>query len=185
MTLPLVHLTGMAYEQGVQHGQALRDRIAHNLGVYFARFERETKLPRPEVLKRAGLYASVMESQNSDYFAGLRGVAAGSGFALDELVALQIRYEILYYQFGKNAMAEDVDGCTAFAVLPEASENGHLLLGQNWDWIPQVQGAVLHTTDPDGFQTLAFTEAGIVGGKIGFNSAGLGPCHQRHDQRGR
>ncbi len=174
MTLPIVHLTGTAYEQGVQHGQALRDRIAHNLGVYFARFERETKLSRAEVLKRAGLYASAMENQNADYFAGLRGVAEGSGFPLDELVALQVRYEILYYQFGKNAMAGDVDGCTAFAVLPEASANGHLLLGQNWDWIPQVQGAVLHTTDPDGFQTLAFTEAGIVGGKIGFNSAGVG-----------
>src|SRR5439155_12775577 len=55
-----------------------------------------------------------------------------------------------------------------------ASTNGHLLLGQNWDWIPQVQGAVLHTLEPDGLETLSFTEAGIVGGKIGLNSAGLG-----------
>jgi isopenicillin-N N-acyltransferase-like protein len=68
------------------------------------------------------------------------------------------------------------DGCTAFAILPDASANGHLLLGQNWDWIPQVQGAVLHTTEPDGLETLAFTEAGIVGAKIGLNSAGLGLC---------
>jgi isopenicillin-N N-acyltransferase-like protein len=37
-----------------------------------------------------------------------------------------------------------------------------------------VQGAVLHTTDADGFETLAFTESGIVGAKIGLNSAGLG-----------
>ena len=29
MTLPIVPLTGTAYEQGVQHGQALKDRIAH------------------------------------------------------------------------------------------------------------------------------------------------------------
>jgi isopenicillin-N N-acyltransferase-like protein len=47
-------------------------------------------------------------------------------------------------------------------------------MGQNWDWIPEIQGAVLHTTDPDGFQTLAYTEAGIFGAKIGLNSAGLG-----------
>jgi isopenicillin-N N-acyltransferase like protein len=59
-------------------------------------------------------------------------------------------------------------------VQPSASANGHLLIGQNWDWIPQVQGALLRTTEADGLQTLAFTEAGIVGGKIGLNSAGLG-----------
>jgi isopenicillin-N N-acyltransferase-like protein len=48
------------------------------------------------------------------------------------------------------------------------------LLGQNWDWIPEVLGAVVHTREPDGFETLSFTEAGIIGGKIGLNSAGLG-----------
>jgi len=174
MTLPIVHLAGTAYEQGVQHGQALKDRIAHNLDVYFARFERETGLARPEVLDRARRYAKAIAGQNQDYFDGMRGVADGSGFALDDIAALQVRYEILYYQFGKNAMSEDVDGCTAFAVLPEASASGRLLVGQNWDWIPQVQGAVLHTTEANGLETLAFTEAGIVGGKIGLNSAGLG-----------
>lgn len=174
MTLPIVHLTGTAYEQGVQHGQALKDRIAHNLDVYFARFERETGLARPEVLDRARRYAKAIEGQNRDYCDGMRGVADGSGFAPDDIAALQVRYEILYYQFGHNAQSEDVDGCTAFAILPEASANGHLLVGQNWDWIPQVQGAVLHTTDLDGMETLAFTEAGIVGGKIGLSSAGLG-----------
>ncbi len=171
MTFPIIPLTGTAYEQGVQHGQALQDRIAHNLEVYFARFEAEAGLPRTEVLNRASKYAGAIAGQNPSYFDGMRGVADGSSFALEEIAALQVRYEILYYQYGRSS--EDVDGCTAFAVLPESSANGHLLVGQNWDWIPQVLGAVLHTTDPDGFETLAFTEAGIVGGKIGFNSAGV------------
>jgi isopenicillin-N N-acyltransferase-like protein len=35
-------------------------------------------------------------------------------------------------------------------------------------------GAVLHTTHDSGLETLAFSEAGIFGGKIGLNSAGLG-----------
>ena len=171
MTFPVLHLTGTAYEQGVQHGQQLQGRIQHNLDVYFARFEMETGLPKPEVLNMASRYAGAIAGQNRAYFDGMRGIADGSGFALEEIAALQVRYEILYYQYGRSA--EDVDGCTAFAILPEASENGHLLVGQNWDWIPQVLGAVLHTADPDGLETLAFTEAGIVGGKIGFNSAGV------------
>ncbi len=172
MTFPILQLSGTAYDQGVQHGQQLKDRIAHNLGVYFARFEQEAGLPPSEVLKRANRYAEAIAGQNRDYFDGMRGVADGSGFPLEEIAALQVRYEILYYQYGHRT-SEDVDGCTAFAVLPEASENGHLLVGQNWDWIPEVKGAVLHTTDPDGTEVLAFTEAGIVGGKIGFSSAGV------------
>ena len=34
--------------------------------------------------------------------------------------------------------------------------------------------SVLHTHEPDGLQTLAFTESGIVGAKLGFNSEGIG-----------
>lgn len=183
MSLPVVPLRGTPYEQGRQHGEALQSRVAHNLHVYFERFEREVKLERAQVLEWAGRYARAIETQNADYHAAMRGVADGSGFEFGEIAALNVRYEILYYQFGKNALAEAAnkkpidppgDGCTAFAVLPDASANGHLLLGQNWDWIPEVQGAVLDTTDPDGWRTLAFTEAGIVGAKIGLSGVGVG-----------
>lgn len=171
MSLPVLDLSGTPYEQGLQHGQELKGRIKHNIQVYFERFEHAARLPRHEVLARAAQYEEAIATQNPDYFAGLRGVAEGSGFELAQLVALNVRYEILYYQFSANAMA---DGCTSFAVLPSASANGNLLMGQNWDWIPQVRGAVLHTIEPDGLETICFTEAGIVGGKIGLNSAGMG-----------
>jgi isopenicillin-N N-acyltransferase-like protein len=185
MTLPVVHLTGDARAQGEQHGRELQRRIAHNLDVYFERFACEVGLSRLEVLSWARRYAEAIEKQSPAYHAAMQGVADGAGFAFDEIVALNVRYEILYYQFGKNALAAaqaagtklEPDGCTAFVVLPEASANGHLLLGQNWDWIPDVQGAVLRTTDPDtGHETLGFTEAGIVGAKIGLSSAGVGLC---------
>ena len=90
-----------------------------------------------------------------------------------DLLVLNLRYELLYYQYGVCAVG-GADGCTSFALLPDASANGHLLLGQNWDWIPGVKGAFLHTREADGLETLGFTEAGIVGAKIGLNSAGLG-----------
>jgi isopenicillin-N N-acyltransferase-like protein len=171
MTLPLLHLSGTPYQQGLQHGRELKEHIAHNVQVYFERFEREARLLRGEVLAWATRYGEAIAAHSPDYMAGMRGIAEGSGCSLDEVLALNVRYEILYYQFTRNALA---DGCTSFAVLPEASSNGHLLMGQNWDWIPQVQGAVLHTLEPDGLEMLSFTEAGIFGGKIGLNSAGLG-----------
>ncbi len=180
MGLPRLHLEGPPYEQGVRHGRELRDRVRHNLAVYFARFEREAGVPRGEVLTRAARYATAIAAQNGAYFAGMRGIADGAGCALDEIVALNVRYEIFYYQYGVNLLARTdgvtggADGCTAFAVTPDASANGHLLIGENWDWIPEVQGAVSHTVEPGGLETLSFTEAGIFGGKIGLNSAGLG-----------
>ena len=171
MTLPLLHLDGSPFEQGLQHGRALGDLIAHNLDLYFDRFSREARLSSEDVLARATLYLSAISAQNADYFDGLRGVADGSGFTLEQIAALNVRYELMYYELGRIAMA---DGCTAFAVAPPTSANGHLLLGQNWDWIPNVRCALLHTVEPSGLRTLSLTEAGIVGGKVGLNSAGLG-----------
>lgn len=173
MALPLIELTGTPYHQGEQHGRALRAQIAHNLDVYFDRFLREGGVDRAEVLERAGRYAEAIARQNAAYTAGMKGIAAGAGISYREVVALNVRYEILYYQYALNTVAA-ADGCTAFALAPQVTANGHLLLGQNWDWIPEVAGAVLHTTHRDGLQTLAFTEAGIFGGKIGLNTAGLG-----------
>lgn len=173
MTLPLIQLIGTPYEQGEQHGRALRTQIAHNLDVYFDRFLREGGVARAEVLQRAERYAMAISRQNAAYTAGMEGIAAGSRISYREVVALNVRYEILYYQYAQNTIAA-ADGCTAFALAPDLTANGHLLLGQNWDWIPEVAGALLHTTHPDGLQTFAFTEAGIFGGKIGLNTAGLG-----------
>jgi isopenicillin-N N-acyltransferase like protein len=180
--LPVIELVGTPYEQGQRHGQLLRDRIAQNLDVYFYRFELEAKLSRAEVLVRSEQLLKVIAKQSPDYLEGMRGIADGSGFSLVEIAALNVRYEILYYQFGKVALEEEqqrerlVDGCTLFAVSPQKMDNNHLVVGQNWDWIPTVKGAVLHTTHDDGLVTLAFTEAGIFGGKIGLNSAGVGIC---------
>jgi isopenicillin-N N-acyltransferase-like protein len=169
VTFPVLHLSGTPYEQGFTHGKALGESIAENLDVYFDRFLTEGQLPPDEARQRAARYQPLLEQHA--YFAAMRGVADGSSHPLGDILALNLRYELLYYQFGVCAM---VQGCTAFAITPHASQNGHLLLGQNWDWIPQVRGAVLHTREADGLETLSFTEAGIVGGKIGLNSAGLG-----------
>lgn len=168
--LPLLELVGGPYEQGITHGRQARERISHNLRVYFDRFLREGKISRDEVLKRSGDYWRAIQIQNRAYAETIKGVAEGSGHEILEIVALNVRYEILYHQFTANALT---DGCTSFAALPEMTADGHLLMGENWDWIPQVQGVVLHVRERD-LEVLSFTEAGIVGGKIGLNSCGLG-----------
>ena len=170
MTLPVVYLEGEPFEQGQQHGLALREQIAQNLDVYYDRFLREGQLDADEVRARTARLLPTLERQR-DYFAAVRGVADGSGMELIDIAMLNLRYELLYYQYSVLPVGGP-DGCTSFAALPSAAASGHLLIGENWDWIPEVQGAVLYTRGA--LETLSFTEAGIVGGKIGLNSAGVG-----------
>lgn len=170
---PIIRLEGSPHQQGLTHGRLLEARVRHNVRVYFQRFLEEAALDRAAVLARAEPYWAAVQRQSPGYAEGVAGIAEGAGLPLLDLAAINLRYEILYHQFTALAMP---DGCTSFAILPERTESGHLLLGQNWDWIPEVAGAVLRIQQPDGLRQLCFTEAGIFGGKIGLNSAGLGLC---------
>lgn len=181
MSLPYLKLSGSPYDQGLAQGQALSEAIAHNLEVYFRRFEVEGKLPPAEARKRGEIYFGAIKEQNPAYAHGIEGIAAGSGQALVDIATLNVRYEILYYQFAQEAAPsyiahEAPNGCTAFAMLPAHTADGALWMGQNWDWIEDAKGAIQHITEEDGTKVLAFTEAGVFGGKIGLNSHGLGLC---------
>ena len=180
--LPCIALVGAPFDQGHTHGQAARDRVRHNIDLYFRRFAHEG-LGRDEALARAAAYWPVIQAANPAYARGVEGVAAGAGVPLLEAVMLNVRYEILYDRFNANALLPEyatdrlIDGCTAFAALPGMTADGHLLTGQNWDWIPEAQGLILRCGAAPGSDQpsrLCFTEAGIVGGKFGLNSAGLG-----------
>ncbi len=176
--LLILDLQGTPYEGGVQHGSQAATLIADNLRIYYDRFQREAKLTLEQIQERAQKYLTVIDAFHPAYGEAMRGVSEGAGIPLVEIAALNARYEILYSQYSSINQTRTTfipaGGCTAFAVLPDASADGHLWLGQNWDWFPEVQGVLLRVRQPEGFVIVAFTEAGIVGGKIGMNSLGLG-----------
>jgi isopenicillin-N N-acyltransferase like protein len=195
--LPILDLEGGPEEQGAEHGRILRAQIARNVAIYERRFAVEAGLDAAVVRRRATAYMDSIAARSPSFAAGLRGLAAGSGEDLERIVALNVRYEILYDGFahppggggstaggnaggnaggrssGDTVGGRTSGGCTAVAVPPARSRDGRLILGQNWDWIPDVAGAVLRTREPDGTTTLSYTEAGILGGKIGMNSHGI------------
>ncbi len=176
MRLPVLRLKGSPYDIGYRHGQQAQDKIQHNLEVYFRRFKNETALSRDEALRRAERYLKVIRRVSPGYARAMEGVALGSKTRLLEITALNVRYELMYSQFAKIGLKPmpRVAGCTAFGAMPEATVNRHLLIAQNWDWIPQVEGLFLKIRPTTGPDILCFTEAGVVGGKIGLNSAGIG-----------
>jgi isopenicillin-N N-acyltransferase-like protein len=76
----------------------------------------------------------------------------------------------------RKQLEKDVpDGCTAALALPEATADGVLVHGQNWDWRAECAetGIVLRIRRDDGPDILTFTEAGGLA-RSGLNSAGIG-----------
>lgn len=178
--IPNFRATGTAREVGRVHGRAEKDRIAENLALYFRRFREEWRLSREEVLARARHYDRVIRDADPEYAEAMEGVAEGSGQDVQDIVALNVRYEIAYSAYSQRgrteAFARPPSGCTALALLPERTKEGTLVLAQNWDWIPGVRGLIAHFQIDGHPKVLGFTEAGIVGAKIGLNDAGVGLC---------
>src|SRR5713101_4549781 len=174
--LPVLALKGSPHQIGYKHGKKARSEIEHNLEVYFHRFKSETELSHDIAVSRAAKFLEVINKGSPEYAETMKGVAAGSSQEILDITALNVRYELMYSQFSKLGLKPmpKTFGCTAFATLPAAVENGHLIMAQNWDWIPEVKGLFLKVRSENGPDVLSFTEAGVVGGKIGLNSEGLG-----------
>src|SRR5437867_2616293 len=174
--LPVLTLKSSPHQIGYEHGKKARPEIEHNLDVYFRRFKSETQLSHEVAISRAANFLEVINNVSPEYADTMKGVAAGSGQETLDITALNVRYELMYSQFSKIGLKPmpKTFGCTAFATLPTAVENGHLMMAQNWDWIPEVKGLFLKVRNGTGPDVLSFTEAGVVGGKIGLNSEGLG-----------
>lgn len=75
---------------------------------------------------------------------------------------------------GRASEEEPAEGCTSFAVHGEASGDGHVYAGQNWDWRAGCRRHRRHDQDcPTPKPTLIMqVEAGQIG-RQGANSAGL------------
>jgi len=101
------------------------------------------------------------------------GIAEGSGFLTEEILALNVRSEIVMQGNQVNMTLDG--GCTSCAIMPYKTQSGETWLAQNWDWKEAAHGTLilLEIKQQNKPQIIMITEAGIVG-KIGFNSAGIG-----------
>ncbi|MFF0745468.1 C45 family autoproteolytic acyltransferase/hydrolase [Streptomyces sp. NPDC004111] len=75
---------------------------------------------------------------------------------------------------GHPAEEEPAEGCTSFAAYGEASGDGHVYAGQNWDWRAGVADTVVmvRIVQPPRPTLIMQVEAGQIG-RQGANSAGI------------
>ena len=102
MKTSLFEFEGNIYEQGLAHGEALRESIEKNINVYLHRFDNEAGINQKELLKRTKSYLEPFQKQSPEYMRGIEGVAKGSNKDILYILMLNLRYELLYYELGKR-----------------------------------------------------------------------------------
>lgn len=172
---PIISVSGDAYNRGVEHGSQARELIKENISYYLHLWKAYSKMERGLVLDQARGFIPAIERYDGEIMEEIRGIADGAGVSLEEVVALNSRYEFIWSKMAVEQAG--VGGCTSVAVAPEASSTGHTLIGQNWDYKPQLSGRciILDIVQRGRPRILTHVEAGTVG-KMGLNSEGIGLC---------
>jgi isopenicillin-N N-acyltransferase-like protein len=132
---------------------------------------------REKILTDVEAFVPFIERFDSDLVEEMRGVAEGAGLEFREVAALNARTELTFSCLPNTLKESSSGGCTSFGLLPEATESGHVIIGQNWDWRAEALQTcvVLQIEQKEKPNIVMHAEAGTIGHR-GLNSAGLGVC---------
>ncbi len=175
---PLIDLSGPPEARGRAYGRAAKARVHRSLGHYGAQLAASGQ-EVAQVRAMARAFVPKIDAFDPAYVAEMRGIAEGADAAFEDIVLVNCRTEVL--QLARRAATAAAatraapDGCTGAIILPEASADGTLIHGQNWDWKPDCAetGVVLRIRRDDGPDILTFVEAGGLA-RSGLNGAGIG-----------
>ncbi|MGW1977393.1 C45 family autoproteolytic acyltransferase/hydolase [Streptomyces sp. NPDC001889] len=194
-TEPLViRVSGGPRERGRRYGVAARERIGLSLENYARVYERFAELRWDAATELAETFVPAVSRFDAGLLEEMEGIALGAGVAFEDILALNLRTEILFSGKARRIAAEAAKAagsgagagagsgsgsasgrgapgeCTAFCDLrgPEP------VVGQNWDWIPFSHGTVvvLEAAPDRGPRWVSVVEAGLLA-KFGMNAAGV------------
>lgn len=186
---PIIESTGNAFRRGYAHGTQARRQVAGSVRCYALLFA-SCGIDWATAQRRAASFRDIIEGCG-DLLQEIEGIADGSGFHINEILALNCRTEILPPKFlgidaaagndtKKRSAAEelfDIGECTSFGVSRTRCADGSTRIAQNWDWMGQQRQNVLilrvkHDETSSWPDYLTLTEAGMLA-KIGVNEHGL------------
>jgi isopenicillin-N N-acyltransferase like protein len=187
---PILNLTGNAFQRGYAHGVQARHQVAGSVRCYGALFA-ACGVDWTTAQRRAARFREIITGCG-DLIDEIEGIADGSGFHVNEILALNCRTELLPPTFlGMDTTGSDdakkhnaalgmfdIGECTSFAVDGTRCADGHTRIAQNWDWIGYQRRNVVilrvkHDQGNPWPDYLTLTEAGILA-KIGVNEHGVG-----------
>ena len=185
---PVLELSGTPFERGRAHGRIARSQVTGSVRCYAFLFA-SCGIDWSAAQLRAAEFRDVIAGCGGGMIEEIEGIAIGSGFNVNEILALNCRTEILPHTFlgmdhidsgaaaRRNAAIGlfDIGECTSLAVTGARCVDGQTRVAQNWDWIGYQRNnvvalRVLREAPWPSFLTL--TEAGILA-KIGVNDHGV------------
>ena len=174
MTFPHVRVEGDPRQRGRSYGEQAAERVHRSIEAYREVFRSYAGWDWDTVTDHARGYADPIERFDPVYMEEIRGIAAGAGVDEADVLAINVRTEVMFAAKARDAERR-VGECSAFAVTPARSTDGHTLIGQNWDWLLHSAGTVvvLEARQPDRPDYVTVVEAGLLA-KTGMNSSGIG-----------
>jgi len=170
-----VRVSGSPRERGRQYGDQARDRVHQSIAAYRGVFEHYARWDWPTVLAEARGYRQAVIDFDPRIWEEIEGIAEGAGVAADEILALNVRTEVMFAAKARDStvLLPPVAECTSMALLPERT-GGTTLVSQNWDWLVHSFDTVvvLECERSDGPNYVTVVEAGLLA-KFGMNAAGI------------
>jgi isopenicillin-N N-acyltransferase like protein len=174
-TYPHVSVEGGPRERGRQYGEAARERVHRSVEAYREVFEAYAGWDWARVEKEAARFEAPIRAFSPTCLEEIEGIAEGAGVATTDILAINVRTEVMFSARARDASIHLPPECTSFAALPSATAEGHTLIGQNWDWLLHSFDTVvvLEAVRDDGPNFVTVVEAGLLA-KTGMNAAGIG-----------
>jgi isopenicillin-N N-acyltransferase like protein len=178
---PHVRVAGPAQQRGRQYGEQARERVHRSVSAYRDVFAELAGWDWKTVRREAARFEAPIAAFRPQYLAEMRGIADGAGLDFLDVLAINVRTEVMFAAKARQAAAASGQAhagpaeCSAFAVAPAPGHAGPTLVGQNWDWLPHTAGTVvvLEARQDDAPDYVTVVEAGLLA-KTGMNSSGLG-----------
>ncbi len=172
--VPVLELTGTAYERGLQHGTQLKSEIA----AIFTRWKANMRSANPDSLIKDFLAATRFEPAIKKHTPALldelKGITDGSGQSWDDVFAFQLLDEFWVYL--DNKFNEAKHHCSGMGVAATANHPGYI--AQNMDVENYMQGGqILFHLPANGKEPEQYilSCAGLVA-LSGMNAKGIGMC---------
>jgi isopenicillin-N N-acyltransferase-like protein len=174
---PRIRVEGSARERGREHGDQARERVRRSIAGYAATFAHYAGWDWATVTAAAARFEAPIAAFHPASVEEMRGIAEGAGVRFADVLALNVRTEVMFAAKAREygAAARVPVECTAVAALGGASGGGRTLVAQNWDWLLHALETVvvLEVEQPDAPSFVTVVEAGLLA-KMGMNGAGLG-----------
>jgi isopenicillin-N N-acyltransferase-like protein len=171
-----IAVQGTPAERGRQYGRLAASRIRRAIDAYRDVFQHRAGLRWDEAVAQARTFIQPIGDFASDSLEEMHGIAKAAGVPFEAVLVLNCRSELMFAAARRRGEAPPSE-CTSFAATPEATDDGHMVLGQNWDWVPFARelSVLLEVQRDDKPSFATIVEAGMLA-KVGMNDAGVGLC---------